>query len=97
MAKKIECTVYDRTGWDVITLIRDQHNTEDAHKATVIIHPKGRKKQRIFVESEVKPLLDIAKSISAKLYHQTDTIDEFDAEELRIALNNFGISMERNT
>ncbi len=83
MAKKIECTVYDRTGWNVITLIRDSHDTEEASKATLIIHPKGKKRERVFTESEVN------EAIERRIDALPDTLSVEDYQRIRDVLSFF--------
>jgi len=77
MAKKILCSVFHRIDWRVMTLIRDKHDTDEAHKVTAVVHPRGKKQERVFVESEVKAAIE--RRISAL----PDTLTVEDQQRIR--------------
>lgn len=60
-----------------MTLIRDKHDTDEAHKVTAVVHPRGKKQERVFVESEVKAAIE--RRISAL----PDTLTVEDQQRIR--------------
>lgn len=58
-------------------LIRDKHDTDEAHKVTAVVHPRGKKQERVFVESEVKAAIE--RRISAL----PDTLTVEDQQRIR--------------
>lgn len=68
-----------------MTLIRDKHDTDEAHKVTAVVHPRGKKQERVFVESEVKAML---------LEVSVAMCWDFPPQEMRIVLLKHGIDLK---